>query len=54
MNTKQKFQLTSYSSQFVNTFFLYIQQILIFFLQKKKSIKKEIPSQKCLHLDVRF
>ena len=34
INTKQKFRLTSYFSQFANTVFLYIQQIFIFFMQK--------------------
>ena len=37
INTKQKFQLTSYFPQFANTVFLYIQQILIF-SPKNKSI----------------
>ena len=41
------FWLTFYFSQFVNTVSLYIQQVLFL-------TKKEIPSRKCLHLNVRF
>ena len=34
MNTKEKFQFTSYFSQFANTVFMYIQQVLIFSTKK--------------------
>ena len=45
INTKQKFQLTSYLSQFANTVFLYIEGF-DFFHSKIKALKKKNPKSK--------
>ena len=47
INTKRKFQLTSYFSQFAKTVFLYIQQVCFFFIKKKRNPKSEMSISEC-------